>query len=411
MTKNCTLPKHLLVILVTTLFTSTANTAVAKTVSGRVLSPDNLPVPGVEVVVMPSIGTETTPITSDEAGKFTIEIDPHPSSRGLIGTAVAVSPDLAMGSAVWRETATEKDAYDIRLQPKAMVSGLAQDNDGKPVAGATVRLLSLTWVDPESRNGRPGLRVPERFEGKFTSVTDPDGRFTLPAVATQGGAMLVVNDERFMRTHMQVELGPNAKPAFIQALTTAVFEGTARFEDGRPAPNMAIAVHDVTQGGFWSKATSGKDGTFRLTGICGGFFNVICTDPTGQHVALAIENVEATTGKTVRLPDMLLSSGAFVEGIVIDAATGAAVPGVLIGAFGPHYPRTIGLLNTTTDPKGRYRMRVAPGKNSFVVQRAPLPYPLARTPRDSKTVTAAIGTGPTMGVDFKLLKDVPTADE
>jgi len=77
------------------------NTALAMPVSGRVLGPDGTPVPGANVVVTLSSGSDFATAKTDETGRFTFELMPFTAIAGYLGRVVAVGPDLALGAVIW----------------------------------------------------------------------------------------------------------------------------------------------------------------------------------------------------------------------------------------------------------------------------------------------------------------------
>ena len=62
----------------------------------------------------------------------------------------------------------------------------------------------------------------------------------------------------------------------------------------------------------------------------------------------------------------------------MDAETGAAVPRVRVGSYGPSRPRSTGsCISVPTDEKGAYRMRVAPGSSYVYYQGGTAEYPFS----------------------------------
>ncbi len=91
-------------------------------------------------------------------------------------------------------------------------------------------------------------------------------------------------------------------------------------------------------------------------------------DQAVQWVAAANEGMVGKDNKTTPLPDLVLTRGVFVTGLVTDNASGRPLAGVHIGSHGPHRPFTTGMIiGTDTDQSGHYRLRLAPGKSEVYI--------------------------------------------
>ena len=85
-------------------------------------------------------------------------------------------------------------------------------------------------------------------------------------------------------------------------------------------------------------------------------------------VAVAREGVSGLKNQEIAMPDLILTRGAFISGIVTDKTTGEPLAGVHIGDYGPARPASsAAIIGGLTDANGHYHLRVAPGKNQTYV--------------------------------------------
>jgi len=122
-------------------------------------------------------------------------------------------------------------------------------------------------------------------------------------------------------------------------------------------------------GATWAEALTNKDGAYKLTGLIEVPYNVtVDPRPNGPWVTSAAEGVVARTTGSAHVPDLILTHGSFVTGIVTDQNTGAAVANAPIGCYGPDTPASSAMIQMTyTDNTGHYKLRVAPGKNRVYI--------------------------------------------
>src|SRR5207237_7216385 len=98
-------------------------------------------------------------------------------------------------------------------------------------------------------------------------------------------------------------------------------------------------------------------------------YNVAAEDPSQQRVAAADEGIAAKVGQTVQALDLVMTPGAIVEGTVTDARSGKLLRAAQVVSIGPALPASSAMtLATMVDPNGRYRLRVAPGRNQICVE-------------------------------------------
>jgi len=376
--------------------------AQAVTVTGRVVGPDGQPVVGADVVLDPDFSQERlVEIKTDKSGVFSATVDERDTSGGKrFGRVCICAPGFGVAGGVLRQAENT-----IRLHPAAVITGKVVDQQGKPVAGAVVKLRRVRL------NGGVGyVLVLGRIEEEVTARSGPDGIWRLGSVpAAEGTASVSLDDDRYVHAEAQVEISERGGTApDLVARPGATIAGRVVYEKGRPAARVRVfaqpderAAGRFPRDGAWSDSRSATDGSYRLGGLSTGSSNVMVDDLSGRWVAAALEGVKVKEGTTTRVDDLVLTSGAIIEGTVVDDATGKPLAGARIGCYGPHRPRSsAAIIGAMSDENGRFRLRVAPGESHLYVQSAPEGYQPPRT--DWRDVT--LDKGDTRAVEFRLPK-------
>jgi RNA polymerase sigma factor (sigma-70 family) len=286
--------------------------------AGRVLSPEGKPVGKAKVVFLRHGNDEGggyAPVAAASAhteanGNFRFVVPPAPEGNGPLhrwGRLLAVAPGYAPG---WVKIDKPEDARGatVRLvKDDVPLEGRVVDLEGRPVAGATVRVMQLQaregedlgpWVKELAakksfdRTGYPNVRIDVEALGLDRAVrTDAQGRFRITGLGRERLAVL-----RFS--------GPTIEACDVYAMTRA---GT-------------------TLGG--------------IPRVVGGGLRAI-----GQ------DEVHPSSFTHVAAPSRP------VTGTVTDKETGKPVAGAVVHAWMANsHVRAKLRIETTTDAKGRYRL-------------------------------------------------------
>lgn len=286
---------------------------------------------------------EPLPVAFAQAPTWTTGTDGRYRITGLPKgrvTAAALLAGLAEGRS--RAVALEAGAVmidvDIVLAAGAIIVGTVTDQHGVPVPGATVR------ATPEA--GRP-----------IDAFVDSAGAFTLGPLI--GAVELVASARGHTSASAQVTL-PAAKgltPSevshrFVLVVADAVFAGLIDDAAGAIVDAATLEVLDGPAAG--RRAVAGSDGTFVIDMLPPGALRVRVTHP--DYPPVELEGLAAARGApTARLRMPL---GGAVEGVVLDATTGAPMIGVGLTGTGPGGAAT----EVKTDAQGRFRLGpLAPG--------------------------------------------------
>jgi len=350
-----------------------AATSLTKTVAGTVLDPDGKPVPSALVVVSQGRGNfDFTQMQTDAEGHFSLDLRAFPGSNE-IAWANVYKPGLAVAGA--RLSAGDNS---IDLTPSRQLQGIVLDTSGRPVSGTTVVFQRLTFADPFA-GFMPGGAVAREFSIR----TEADGRWVMPDLPLAGIAKLAVIDPRFIGDETSVDLAhAGGRDITLIATPGSSIQGRVVYEDGKPAPGISVfaQVQNADMERMigvctYAQSVTDADGNYQLPGLPDGIFNVQVEVPSGEWIAPARENVPASPPLAVPVPDFVLTRGALVTGQVIDGTTGEPFPGVIIGSYGPHRPRSGSpIISTGADDEGCYRLRVAPGQSYIYIAGVPSGY-------------------------------------
>ncbi len=175
------------------------------------------------------------------------------------------------------------------------------------------------------------------------------------------------------------------------AYLNAILVGKVRYEDGRPAAGVQVFAQiqndammklldalrppvGATNSGpipvpkkereqSGNYAVTKPDGTYTLPVGADIPYNIMVIDNTGLWAAAAAEGVSGRQHTTTNVPDLVLTKGAIIEGVVTNNL-GLPVSGAGVASYGPHRPdSSAAVTSTNTDQAGHYRLRVAPGRN------------------------------------------------
>jgi RNA polymerase sigma factor (sigma-70 family) len=393
------------------------------TLGGRVLGPDGRPVPGAKLYLLGGDRKEKGPLptraTTDREGRF--RLTPVPDQDFLLATADGLGVDWA----VVRANESGRD-WTLRLPADLPISGKVVDLEGKPVAGAAVRVVELTtaesgnldefvkrWAaDREKSVQGPAFRLltekrlwsAEALRQLPTARTGPDGSFRLAGIGRDRGLMLGVR-------------GPGIADHYVRVVTRPDFParsaGHAQVALSGPEPVVAVAPAKPIQGTlrdartkqplagvrvlaytpdrpldwWWQRVETKTDaqGHYRLDGLAKAARQIVAFDPgAGAPHMHRFAEVSDTEGFVPIVHDTELYRGVVVSGQVTDRATGRPVRARVV--YCPLYnnepyvstpgyavPRTqltlwVDSREMVTGADGRYRLTALPGPGALFVQ-------------------------------------------
>jgi RNA polymerase sigma factor (sigma-70 family) len=380
----------------------------AVTVSGRVLGPDGKPFAGAKLYLDssgPKAKTSPARATSGEDGRFQFsfaksELDrtfsDNPTVR-VLATAKGHGFDV---TTFGQAGESELTLHLVRDQP---ISGRVLDQEGRPVAGARVRVTEVRAYKGEDLKeeledilkGGAGT-LPAKF---WTSplpdhpaflTTAADGKFRLTGLGRERIVGLIVEGPSIEYARIQamtragkpvVNPSPDWHP--VQRIYGATFDylaapsrpirGVVRDkETGKPVAGVRIETTGTTH-----TAQSDRDGRYELLGYAKAKeYHVTAVPAQGQPYFRAEARFPDAPGFAPLDGDIELVRGIAIRGRVTDKETGKPIRRAQI-AYCAVYPNPntwdgLGDSYATTGPDGSYTVVALPGPGLLAVT-APSP--------------------------------------
>ncbi len=391
-----------------------ASDSPSRTIKGVILDLDNNPASGV-VVVIGLAGTGTSNhqvLTTDGEGRFSWPIP----AGGVVASVYAHKPGRAIANSRWVDAGKTRDDIELHLREtdRAPFAAVLVDGDGKPIAGARVRVEKLA-LSRESKLPGGGSRVStglihfhrEILEGSpleslVVATTDERGAFSFRSFGSSGTEpwlrlAVTAPDGRAMRVKAPKSSGgaigrmmdPTGFVAAPAGKETCLVASPAARVQGRVVtklPGVSVSGLKVWYGGsrgrpgrspyfsnFGDVTRTDAGGRFTFDGLDEGTINIYASggEPGTPWTYRAVQDIELKSGWT-RAAMIELIRGVEVEGKVLAQPTGQALQGVNIGMYGPFRPHSGSeTLGATTDAEGRYRYHLPPGKTYFYVMGHP----------------------------------------
>ncbi len=339
-------------------------------VRGRVLGPDGQPVAGAKLYATVALGYLREPFPAAEQattgpdGRFEIAV-PRAKSGEDKAVVAATATNLGVG---WAEVPADgrSDNLTLQLVRDQPIAGQILDLEGRPVPGATLRVLEITaglgedlgsWLEPVQGKPEEGPRLQrEDFvrDGINLSnlalkvMTDAEGRFRLtgigenrfvqaqldsPVIASQYLHVLTRLEKPIAvkykeQTRFTTYYGANFR--YIAAPTKPVV-GVVRDKDtGKPLAGVTIEsnklANDRVPGNNIVQTTTDAEGRYRLTGLPKGEGNTIRLVPGDGQPYLSVHAlVPDSPGLDPVTVDFELKRGIWIEGKLTDKVTGKPV--------------------------------------------------------------------------------------
>lgn len=384
------------------------------TLSGKVVTEDGKPVRDVLVSAVVQGNTSATGMDAQgrtrKDGTYTIS--------GLVPGKQTVFIYREPTNAMTAPAISNINAVPIKtvMVPKMVLSrattvtGVVTDaTDGKPIEGV---LVSVEGPSRPHLNARNASGVKTDANGRYTLAVAPGKNHVRIERVVRATTDKIGADEAGKKYEVIVTLtkGQSKQADFRLARAhydMVTFAGRVVYEDGSLAAGIRVIAQEnnnslARQMGRWNLApmltfaetTTAADGTYRLTGLAAIPYNVATDEKTKSWTSAAQEGVRGMLGQTKSVPDIILTTGAIIEGTVTDENTGKPIKGVYIGCYGPHRPNSSAMvLNCLTDAQGHYRLRVPPGKSRIYVMQQGF---------TDKSVEVIVKKGETTPVPFKL---------
>jgi RNA polymerase sigma factor (sigma-70 family) len=353
----------------------------ALTYGGRVLGPDGQPVAGAKLYLTRWWGYHYEPFTAPESattgrdGRFAFTA-PKAEYQGQATILSAAAPNRGVG---WVGLHADDKRTDLTLKLVAdnvPITGQIVDLEGKPVAGATLRVLQIMaspnedlgpWLEAAKDRTAPprdrSLAIAQQHLPSYTTAlsavatTDAAGRFRLTGIGRERLAIVRLAGQTIASEYLHIRTRPGeaikvgeleADPEYgtpridvtyygsdfrhVAAPTKPVV-GVVRDKDSKkPLAGITIRSEKLgrnpVHGIHITETVTDARGRYRLTGLPRGKGNKISVVPPRDmpYVAPVLE-VPDSFGPDPVTVDVELKRAVWIEGKLTDKATGRPLAG------------------------------------------------------------------------------------
>ncbi|MBI4586691.1 MAG: carboxypeptidase regulatory-like domain-containing protein [Planctomycetes bacterium] len=290
----------------------------------------------------------TKSATTDSRGKFTLK----GLAAGSFDLQAKSSQYLeAVAAGVQVQEGIPTQDVKIQLVRGQKIAGVVLDEEGKPIAGATIL----------ARETAQGLK-------EHRAESDAQGQFALSSLAGKEAVEIEASHPDYS-SYSSAAVVPGTENLEVRLGRLGGVRGLVVDEGGKPV--MAYAVQPTLQTS--SESTSSRsqlppkqvataDGTFEYKGIPAGTYTVYVRSPS--YSAHAYREVAIRNGETVDLGKAVLQEGGVVDGFVVDAMTNKPIAGAQVKVVGGVSKFSTGSAGggqaksmVTTDPRGFFEFR------------------------------------------------------
>ncbi len=393
------------------------------TVSGRVVGLGGKAVAGAKLFLCDQTGKSAAPQpATDGAGRFRFALA---AVDGKARFLVAMADGLGLDWADLR-AAEPGHALTLRLPADVPIRGKVVDLEGKPVAGATVRIAELSttasgnldeflkqWAADKEKSPTGAafnsltekrLWLPKALRQLAAATTGPDGTFRLTGIGRDRGLMLGIRGAGIADQYVRVLTRPDfaarpvsrgqvalsgPEPAVVVAPGKPIMGTLRAAQTKQPLAGVRVLAYTPDQpiDWWWQPVETVTDarGRYRLDGLAKAARQIVTFDPgAGAPYLHRFDEVGDTEGFVPIVHDAELLRGIVVSGRVADRSTGLPVRARVVYAplvnnsyfsSTPGYdkPRTRLILwvdsrEMVTGADGRYRLTALPGPGALFVQ-------------------------------------------
>ncbi|MBI2300748.1 MAG: carboxypeptidase regulatory-like domain-containing protein, partial [Armatimonadetes bacterium] len=333
--------------------------------AGRVLDPDGKPAAGAEVFVVAFQAQRQPaafgPARSDAQGRWRLR-EPR-ADRFLL--AVGLTAD-ALGQAV-----PERQGLVIRLQPTVPCEGKVIDPRGRPVAGATVRLVEMYGGQTLRLQFYLLARFPAGpLMSRFSTTSGPDGAWRLSHTFPGTQVMLEVSRDGYLPANGYAVPG-QVRPVLLWREANV----RGRVVDARGKPLSGVRVEAGATGG---QAITGKDGSYQFGPVRAGMLTLTAWPLDGALAPASLSGVYAAGGEVTRLPDLVLTPGTLLHVRLFDSASGTPVGPAMVMVLGEGFRTYV-----TVGTNGVGQIRLPPLKGYVMLLNVPGNYTPQQYRRDA----------------------------
>lgn len=331
---------------------------------GKVIDSEGKPVPAVKIDLHGERAGLLSTRTRDD-GSFLLARVPAGEYRVLATSAgqplqaPGTSDDDAQGTAVAIAAGETREIELVVKSQRGRIVGRVVDAHGGPLSDAFVDATRES--DSASAAIGGALRDARWLDGLAGSesrrLTDVDGRFELTGLAE--GRYTVVAQRRG-GGEGTVEHVATGSEVVIRIAETASLQGSVRLSGGGTPEQFHVSIHEPTTGYRASDKFFRTGGAFRFPEVPRGDYQVIVEAPEGASTV----RVSVAEGGRAEVQVELLPR-VTVRGKVIDAETGAPVPGMRVSMVAAGQVQVFTVVDhvgagEVTDAEGRFEIAQVP---------------------------------------------------
>lgn len=260
---------------------------------------------------------------------------------------------------------------DLVLTPGTWIAGKVSDQHGAPVIGAQITATPVGAGSRDAAGAPLDVFTDESGEYKLGPVT---GTVELHATAYGHGEARRMLELPPVRGRAAAERREDLILAVADAIVAGILEDTM----GAPVAGAQLEVVGGVSDG--RRAIAAADGTFSIDRLPAGRLRLHI-----EHPAYPPDDVEVVAADDRQARARLrLALGGSVEGVLLDATSGAPLPSVTLAAAGP----AAALAEASTDKSGRWKLGpLKPGRwkislkqPGYLAQVLELEVPVAHVP-------------------------------
>lgn len=326
------------------LVNTTAQPAYATPLHGVILSPEGTPVAGAKIwagaLWVDSYSEKDGTIqrfTTDATGAFTVEVPDVPGKKTLAFVRVQSEKFSLL------DTVVRVGDNKIKLSAPKTIRGVVKDEKGKPIADIPVRVIASL-----SSNAEDSVALNEGLmeDGMMGFLKLMDWVAALAPIETRSGAdgkwsfdnltsaIVMLHDERYAYAMGYAGIpGAPGGGEFVSLVAQpgAIVKGRVVSPEGTPLTGVRVTG---ANGIYGRPAATDAGGNFSLANLPPGPTVLMALGGQAKSIIPMMPlNKPLNSGEVREIGDWKATNGVTVTGILVDAKTGAVIPGVKVGGL------------------------------------------------------------------------------